>query len=339
MGDSVGDHKDKLKGLKEYTVIVADSGDLEAIKLHKPQDATTNPSLLLKAAQMPQYAPFIKDAITWAQNHASKKEDLINKAIVKLFVNFGAEILKIIPGRVSTEVDARLSFDIEGSIKRAREYIALYEEKGFGRERVLVKLASTWEGIKAAEELEKEGIHCNMTLLFNLAQAIAAAEAKVTLISPFVGRIFDWQKKKEGREDIPVEEDMGVKSVTQIFHYYKKFGYKTQIMGASFRNPQEILELAGCDFLTIAPSLLDELAKMDGKTERKLDAKSSPKEPIEKIHMDEKTFLWKMCEDEMASDKLFEGIRNFAKDTIKLESYLKEKFFQGKVDLSHSKVM
>ena len=338
MGDSVV-RENKLKGLKKHTVIVADTGDLEAIKFHKPQDATTNPSLLLKAAQIPKYAPYVEEAIVWAKSHASKKEELINKAVVKLFVNFGTEILKIIPGRVSTEVDARLSFDTEGSIKRAREYIALYEENGFGRERILVKLASTWEGVKAAEELEKEGIHCNMTLLFNLPQAVAAAEAKVTLISPFVGRILDWQKKKEGRQEIPVQEDRGVKSVTEIYHYYKKFGYKTEIMGASFRNPQEILELSGCDFLTIAPNFLEELAKMEGEVERKLSPKRDSKEPLEKLYLDEKTFLWKMCEDQMASDKLFEGIRNFANDTITLESYLKDRFLHGKINLSHSKSM
>lgn len=329
--------ENKLKGLKAYTVIVADSGDIEAIKQHKPQDATTNPSLILKATEMPQYASIIENAVDWARKHAHKEEELVQKTVVKLFVDFGSEILKIVPGRVSTEVDARLSFDIEGSIKRAREYIALYEENGFGRERILVKLASTWEGIKAAEALEKEGIHCNMTLLFNLAQAIASAEAKVTLISPFVGRIFDWQKKKEGREAIPVAEDMGVKSVEEIFHYYKKFGYKTEIMGASFRNIDEILALAGCDLLTIAPALLDQLLKAEGTVPRKLNLTDSKASKLEKIHMDEKSFLWKMCEDEMASEKLFEGIRNFAKDTIKLEGYLKDKFFKGNTKLSASK--
>lgn len=321
--------KNKLEGLKKHTVIVADTGDIEAIKQHKPQDATTNPSLLYKAAQMPQYAKLVTDAIEWAKTHAHTKEDLLEKTIVKLFVNFGAEILKIVPGRVSTEVDARLSFDREGSIERAKEYIALYEEKGIDRSRVLIKLASTWEGIRAAELLEKEGIHCNMTLMFNIAQAIAAAEAGVTLISPFVGRIYDWQLKKEGKDKLPADEDMGVHSVTQIFNYYKKFGYKTQIMGASFRNVDELLELAGCDLLTISPKLLDELASLTGDVPKKLKAEEAKKLSLERMYIDEKAFRLLLCQDEMASDKLYDGIRNFIKDTIKLESYIGENFLKG----------
>ena len=305
----------KLEGLKKHTVIVADTGDVEAIRSHKPQDATTNPSLLFKAAQLPEYENLVKDAVEWAKQHGGK----IDQVIVKLFVNFGVEILKIIPGRVSTEVDARLSFDIEGSVNRAREYIALYEEQGIDKERILVKLASTWEGIRAAEILEKEGIHCNMTLMFNLTQAIAAAEAKATLISPFVGRIYDWQKKKEGRE-IPATEDLGVKSVTEIYHYYKTFGYKTQIMGASFRNTGELLELAGCDLLTISPALLDELKGMEGEVVRKLTPQTHSS--MSKRHVDEKAFLWALCYDEMACEKLNDGIRGFTKDTIKLEELI-----------------
>lgn len=318
----------KLAQLKKLTTIVADTGDIEAIKLHHPQDATTNPSLLFKAAQKEEYKKLILDAVTWAQRHAS--HDVLSQTIVKLFVNFGIEILKIVPGRVSTEVDARLSFDLQGSLDRAREYITLYEEAGISRERVLIKLASTWEGIKAAEILEKEGIHCNMTLMFSLAQAIPAAEAGATLISPFVGRIYDWQKKKENRESIPASEDMGVHSVTEIYNYYKKFGYKTQVMGASFRNPDEILSLAGCDLLTISPELLDKLNNLQGEVPRKLDPTKARNTPITKTHIDEKQHRLLLCLDEMATEKLFDGIRNFAQDTIKLETYIKDHFLKGK---------
>lgn len=329
--------QNKLAELKKLTTIVADTGDIEAIKQHHPQDATTNPSLLYKAAQMTEYKQLVTDAVIWAKRHGS--HDVLGQTLVKLFVNFGIEILKIVPGRVSTEVDARLSFDTEGSIDRAREYITLYEEAGISRERVLVKLASTWEGIKAAEVLEKEGIHCNMTLLFSLAQAIPAAEAKATLISPFVGRIYDWQKKKEGKESIPADEDLGVHSVTTIYNYYKKFGYKTQIMGASFRNIDEILELAGCDLLTISPDLLDKLGSTEGQVLRKLDPKTAMSAPLTKMHIDEKQHRLLLCEDEMATEKLFEGIRNFAKDTIKLETYIKEHFLGTTKDPYHAKAM
>ena len=320
--------RSKKDGLKKWTTIVADTGDIEAIKLHKPQDATTNPSLLYKAAQMDKYAPLVKDAILWAESHTGPGERKADKVIVKLFVNFGAEILKIVPGRVSTEVDARLSFDIDGSIHRAHEYIDLYKKAGIPKERILIKLASTWEGVQAARHLEKEGIHCNMTLMFNLGQAIAAAEAGATLVSPFVGRIFDWQKKKEGRADISVQEDLGVKSVTHIYHYYKKYGYKTQIMGASFRSIDEVLALAGCDLLTISPELLHELESVHGEVERKLDLEHSMKMTIPKIHVDEKMFRWMLCDDEMATEKLYEGIRNFAKDTVKLEEYIASQFLK-----------
>lgn len=329
----------KYLELKKVTTIVADTGDIEAIRQHKPQDATTNPSLLFKAAQMSNYRPLINDALVWARTHAKAKEQILNKALIKLFVNFGTEILKIVPGRVSTEVDARLSFDKEGSIQRAREYIALYEENGIKKERVLIKLASTWEGIQAAKVLEKEGIHCNMTLMFNLAQAIAAADVGATLISPFVGRIFDWQKKKLGKESIPADEDMGVQSVTTIYNYYKKYGYKTQIMGASFRNIDEILELAGCDLLTISPQLLDELTAAQGTVPRKLSPDNAKTAKIDKLTIDEKAFRWLLCDDEMASDKLYDGIRNFAKDAVKLEHYISEHFLEGAPQGPQAKAM
>ena len=314
--------KSKLDGLKDYTVIVADTGDIEAIRYHKPQDATTNPSLLFKAASMPEYSLLVKEAVEFANMRCKSNDKLLDLIIVRLFVNFGAEILKIVPGRVSTEVDARLSFDTDGSLKRAREYIALYEEKGIKKERVLIKLASTWEGIRAAEILEKEGIHCNMTLMFSLEQAIAAAEAGATLISPFVGRIMDWQKAKTKKDSIPASEDLGVQSVEAIYSYYKKFGYKTQIMGASFRNIDELLALAGCDLLTIAPNFLDELKNATGEVSRKLDPEKSKLQSISKLHIDEKTFRTFLCMNEMASEKLYDGIRGFTKDTIKLEELI-----------------
>ncbi len=314
----------KLEDLKKKTVIVADTGEIEEIKKYKPTDATTNPSLILKASQIEEYKPIIQDAIDYGKKHGKSEKDTLDLIITKVFVNFGAEILKIVPGRVSTEVDARLSYDVEGSLKKAKQYIALYKEMGIEKERILIKLASTWEGILAAKELEKEGIHCNMTLMFSMAQAIGCAEANATLISPFVGRIFDWFKKAEGRESYPSDEDPGVLSVTSIFNYYKKFGYKTQIMGASFRNIGEILELSGCDLLTIAPTLLKELSEQDGEAPLKLDASKTKDLPLEKINVDEKTFRWLLNEDAMATEKLAEGIRNFAKDTVKLETWIKE---------------
>ena len=303
------------------TVIVSDTGEFEEIKNYHPTDATTNPSLILAASTKPEYQFLIEEALTYGKKHGKSKPEQLTMAMDKVFVNFGLEILKIIPGRVSTEVDARLSFDVEGSIQKAHQLIALYEAAGIDRKRILIKLASTWEGMKAAEQLEKENIHCNMTLLFSLAQAIGCAEARATLISPFVGRILDWYKKNEPKE-YPGAQDPGVISVTQIYNYYKKMGYKTQIMGASFRNIDEILELAGCDLLTIAPKLLDELQKAEGDVPLKLSAEIGKKADIQKIVVDEKTFRWMLCNDPMASDKLYEGIRNFSKDIVKLQQLL-----------------
>ncbi len=312
----------KLDQLKKMTTIVADTGEFEEIKKYHPTDATTNPSLILAAATLPDYQFLIEEAIQYGKKNSSSKEIALQRTLEKIFVNFGLEILKIVPGRVSTEVDARLSFDIEGSLKKAKTYIALYEAAGIPRERILIKLASTWEGIVAAERLEKEGIHCNMTLMFSMAQAVGCAEAKATLISPFVGRILDWYKKSENKESYPPEQDPGVVSVTQIFHYYKKMDIKTQIMGASFRNSEEILELAGCDLLTISPKFLEELQKAEGPVPQKLNTSVSKSMNIDKIPLDEKAFRWMLCENAMATEKLYEGIRNFAKDTVKLEKLL-----------------
>lgn len=312
----------KLDQLKKFTTIVSDTGEFEEIKKYHPTDATTNPSLIFKAASLPQYQFLIQDALSYGKKKGQSPKERLEHAMDKVFVNFGLEILKIVPGRVSTEVDARLSFDVEGSIKKARTLIALYESSGVMRNRILIKLASTWEGILAAEQLEKEGIHCNMTLMFSLAQAIGCAEARATLISPFVGRILDWYLKAEGKTSYPAPEDPGVKSVTEIYNYYKKLGYKTQIMGASFRNIDEILELAGCDLLTIAPPLLEQLQNAQGDVPRKLDSAKAKTLDIKKIAVDEKTFRWMLSEDAMALDKLHEGIRNFAKDIVKLEKSL-----------------
>ncbi len=312
----------QLDELKKYTTIVADTGEIEQIRKYRPTDATTNPSLVLAAASMPAYRPLVEEAVSFAKQKASSLPAQLHLALDRVFVNFGVEILKIVPGRVSTEVDARLSFDVEGSIEQAHRLIALYKAAGIEKNRVLIKLASTWEGIRAAEQLEREGIHCNMTLMFSLAQAIGCAEAKATLISPFVGRILDWYKKHEGKESYPPAEDPGVKSVQQIYHYYKFFDYSTQIMGASFRNVGEVLELAGCDLLTIAPKLLEELEKAAAPVPRKLDPKEAKKRPIERIELTEKKFRWMLCEDAMATEKLSEGIRNFAADIVRLEQLL-----------------
>src|SRR5881398_2386361 len=274
----------QLEQLKQYTTVVADTGDFQSIKAYAPQDATTNPSLILKAVQKPEYRPLLEKAVAEA-NGAS-----VDAIIDNLLIAFGTEILKFVPGRVSTEIDASLSFDTEATVAKGRELIALYEKAGVDRARVLIKIASTWEGIRAAEILEKEGIHCNLTLLFGTHQAVACAEAGVTLISPFVGRILDWYLKDSGRTEYPPEEDPGVVSVTQIYNYYKKHGYRTEVMGASFRNVGEILELAGCDLLTIAPKLLSELASYGGELERKLDPRNAERLQIEKIHIDEKSF-------------------------------------------------
>jgi len=313
-----------LEQLKTYTKVVADTGDFNSMKAYKPTDATTNPSLIYAASMDSKYRPLIDDAIAYAKSASTVKANQLGFALDKLAVNFGLEILAIVPGRVSTEVDARLSFDTEASIAKAHELIKLYESNGISRERILIKVASTWEGINAAEKLEKEGIHCNLTLLFSFAQAVRCAEANVTLISPFVGRILDWYKKDRDVSDIPATEDPGVKSVKEIYNYYKKFGYKTTVMGASFRNTGEIIELVGCDALTISPSLLKELENTEGVLQKKLDAEKSKSVDIQPIVMNEKTFRWMMNEDAMATEKLAEGIRKFTEDLIKLEKYMAE---------------
>lgn len=315
----------KLDQLRKLTTIVADTGDIESMKQYRPQDATTNPSLILAAIQNPAYHHLIEDAIQYAQKHAKSSSEIPSLLIDKLFVNFGAEILTIVPGRVSTEVDARLSFDIEGSILKAQELIRMYEEVGFNRERILIKLASTWEGGVAAKELEKMGIHCNMTLLFSLPQAIHCAESNATLVSPFVGRILDWYKAHE-KKDYTAAEDPGVLSVKQIYNYFKKFGYKTQVMGASFRNKEEVLELAGCDLLTIGPQFLEELSHEEGDVPRRLDPEKAQEADIKQVHLDEKTFRLMLNEDAMAIEKLAEGIRNFANASKKLEETLHKTF-------------
>ena len=301
-----------LDSLKKCSVVVADTGDLDAVAKWRPQDTTTNPSLLLSAAQDPRFLPLVQKAL------ARGKPDA--EAVMEhLFVAFGCEILKFIPGRVSTEVDARLSFDTEKSVSKARKLISLYESQGVKRKRVLIKLASTWEGIRAAERLEREGIHCNMTLLFSFAQAVACADAGVTLISPFVGRIYDWHKAARKVDDIPASEDPGVASVTKIYGYYKKHGYQTQVMGASFRKVEQILCLAGCDLLTIAPDLLEKLSKKEGEVERMLSPEKAKNLAVEKTPLDHKGFLWQHNEDAMAVEKLAEGIRKFDADARKLE--------------------
>lgn len=320
--------KDLLEQLRSMTVVVADTGDIQQIEKFKPQDATTNPSLITAAAQMPEYQGIVDDTLAQAQKDAgvgASQDKVVKLAFERLAVAFGLKILQIIPGRVSTEVDARLSYDTQATVNVAREIIKQYEEKGVSRERVLIKIASTWEGIKAAEVLEKEGIHCNLTLLFGIHQAIACAEAGTTLISPFVGRILDWYKKDTGKDSYPALEDPGVLSVTTIYNYYKKFGYKTEVMGASFRNLGEITELAGCDLLTIAPKFLAELQNTSNELPRKLDATKAEAMNIEKISMDKATFEKMHAEDKMASDKLDEGIKGFSKALENLEQLLAER--------------
>ncbi|WP_312485382.1 transaldolase [Massilia timonae] len=303
----------QLEQLKQYTTVVADTGDFQSIKAYAPQDATTNPSLILKAVQKPEYRPLLEKAIADAPGASTE-------AIVdSLLIAFGVEILKYVPGRVSTEIDAALSFDTEATVAKGRELIALYEKNGVSRERVLIKIASTWEGIRAAEILEKDGIHCNLTLLFSLCQAVACAEAGVKLISPFVGRIYDWYKKSTGT-DYQGADDPGVQSVKRIYQYYRKFGYDTEVMGASFRNTSQILELAGCDLLTISPDLLQKLVDSDAPVERKLVKDDSA--DIEKIAMDEKTFRFMLNEDAMGTEKLAEGIRAFVADSLKLKQMI-----------------
>jgi transaldolase len=310
-----------LESLKKYTTVVADTGDIESIAKYKPQDATTNPSLLLQAAQQPQYAHLVEQALNEASEQGGDNAKQTGEFMDRLFVLFGREILKIIPGRVSTEVDAGLSFDTEGTMAKAHKLIGMYEQAGIGRNRVLIKIASTWEGIRAAERLEREGIHCNMTLLFSFAQAVACAEAGVTLISPFVGRIYDWYKKEKGVSDIPIEEDPGVASVTKIYNYYKKFDYKTLVMGASFRKVEQITHLAGCDLLTISTDLLEKLAETQGEVTPRLTIEAAKASDGKKIHLDEKSFRWEHNMDPMAVDKLSEGIRKFYFDARKLEKF------------------
>jgi len=314
----------QLDQLKKFTKVVADTGDFDSLKEFAPQDATTNPSLILKAAQMPGYKHLLDKAIA-----DGKKSNLTGKALVaqivdELLVAFGTEILKIVPGRVSTETDANLSFDTQGLVAKAHRFIALYQERGVGRERILIKIASTWEGIRAAEVLQKEGINCNMTLLFSMPQAVACAEAKAKLISPFVGRILDWYKAKTGK-DYASAEDPGVMSVREIYTYYKKFDYATEVMGASFRNVGEILELAGCDLLTISPNLLAELKKSTAPVTRKLSPETAKQSDVPRLELDEKKFRFLFNEDAMATEKTAEGIRVFAADTIKLEKYIGER--------------
>jgi transaldolase len=308
----------QLDELKKHTVVVADTGDFESMRAYKPQDATTNPSLILAASQKAEYRPLVDKAVTDHKGSALSGAALVDSVIDSILVNFGSEILKIVPGRVSTEVDARLSFDTQSTIDKARHIIALYEKAGVSRERILIKIASTWEGIKAAEVLQKEGINCNLTLLFSLAQAIACAEGGIKLISPFVGRILDWFKKSTGKDYAP-SEDPGVLSVTEIFNYYKHFDYKTEVMGASFRNKGEITELCGCDLLTISPGLLGELAAAEEPITPKLTAAAAKAAKIERVKCDERAFRWMFNEDAMAVDKTAEGIRNFGKDIVKLE--------------------
>ncbi|MHC0045305.1 transaldolase [Vibrio campbellii] len=312
----------KLEQLRKLTTVVADTGEIDAIKKYQPEDATTNPSLILKAAQIEEYAPLIDASIEYAKAQSSDKAQQVQDTCDMLAVNIGKEILKTIPGRISTEVDARLSYDTEGSVAKARQLVKMYNDAGITNDRILIKLASTWEGIRAAEILEKEGINCNLTLLFSFAQARACAEAGVFLISPFVGRIMDWYKAKEGR-DFEASEDPGVISVTDIYNYYKDYGYNTVVMGASFRNIGEILELAGCDRLTIAPALLAELEAAEGEVVEKLvDSKGSKERPAPMSHAE---FLWEHNLDAMAVEKVAEGIRNFAVDQGKLEDMIAAK--------------
>ncbi len=309
-----------LESLKRVTTVVADTGDIEAMRQFRPQDATTNPSLLLKAAQQPQYRPLVEAALSDADRTGGDAARRAEAFMDRLAVNFGKEILKIVPGRVSTEVDARFSFDTAATIGKARELIGLYEQSGIPRERILIKVGSTWEGIRAAADLEREGIHCNLTLLFSFAQAVACAEAGVTLISPFVGRIYDFYRKERGAE-IAAADDPGVQSVTRIYNYYKKFGYRTQVMGASFRKVEQIVGLAGCDLLTISPDLLDALQKTPGEITPQLTVENARASAEEKITLDEKTFRWLHNQDAMAVEKLSDGIRRFNEDARKLEQW------------------
>ena len=330
-----------LEQLRQMTIVVADTGDIQAIEKFKPRDATTNPSLITAAAQMPQYQPIVDETLLKAKVDAganATEQEIVSLAFNRLAVAFGLKILEIIPGRVSTEVDARLSYDTDATVATARDLIAQYEAVGVSRDRILIKIASTWEGIRAAEILEKEDIHCNLTLLFGIHQAIACAEAGATLISPFVGRILDWYKKDTGRESYPPAEDPGVQSVTSIYTYYKKFGYKTEVMGASFRNIGEITELAGCDLLTISPKILDQLNSTEADLPLKLDPAKAAKADIKKIPMDKAAFDKMHAENRMASEKLAEGISGFTKALISLEKLLAERLarLEGQEMVSHA---
>jgi transaldolase len=310
----------QLDALRRHSVIVADTGDIDAIARFRPQDATTNPSLIFKAAQDARYRPVVAEAIAAAAT--APADERLDATIDHLFVGFGRRILELVPGRVSTEADARLSFDTDATERKARRLIELYEAAGVPRERVLIKIASTWEGIRAAERLEHDGIHCNLTLLFSFAQAVACADAGVTLISPFVGRIYDWYRKARGVEDIAREDDPGVASVTRIYHYYKKFGYDTQVMGASFRKTTQVLDLAGCDLLTISPDLLAQLAATAGDVPRRLSVAGAEASSVERVELDEELFRWLHNEDAMATEKLAEGIRLFHADARKLAQFV-----------------
>jgi transaldolase len=311
----------QLDQLKKFTKVVADTGDFESMRAYQPQDATTNPSLILAATQKTEYGYLLDKAIADLKDSALSSSAKVEAIIDDLLVLFGTEILKIVPGRVSTETDARLSFDLEGSIKKGRQLIALYEQRGIPRERVLIKIASTWEGIKAAEQLRKESINCNLTLLFSFSQAVACAEAGVRLVSPFVGRIYDWYKANTGK-DYKGADDPGVISVARIYNYFKKFGYQTEVMGASFRNTGQIVYLAGCDLLTISPNLLEDLSRSSDPMERKLSPEIAKAFQVEKISLDEKTFRFEFNEDPMAVDKTAEGIRKFSADIVKLEKVI-----------------
>ena len=314
----------QLEQLKKFTKVVADTADFESIKDFKPEDATTNPSLVYAATQKQQYTRLLDEVLASRKNSGLSGQAQIEDICDHLLVQFGTDILEIVPGRVSTETDARLSFDVEGSIKKARQLIKLYQERKIPRERVLIKIASTWEGLNAAEQLQKEGIRCNLTLMFSLPQAVRAAEAKVQLISPFVGRIYDWYKK-ENKRDYTGPEDPGAQSVQEIYSYYKKFGYKTEVMGASFRNVGQIRELAGCDALTISPELMKELSESQEPLERKLDPEKAKQAKIEKLELDEKKFRWMLNDNAMAYEKTGEGIRKFAADVVKLEKFVASK--------------
>jgi transaldolase len=314
----------QLEQLRQMTKVVADTGDFATLKQYAPQDATTNPTLILKAAQMPEYGALVDRAVSEHRNAPGDKAARVARVIDTLLVLFGVEILKIVPGRVSTETDAALSFDTRGIVEKSRALIDLYARQGIARERVLIKIASTWEGIRAAEQLQKQGIQCNLTLLFSLPQAVACAEAGVRLISPFVGRILDWHKARTGR-DYPAAEDPGVVSVQKIYRYYKKFGHSTEVMGASFRNVGEILELAGCDLLTISPQLLGELQKSTAPVPRRLSPDAAAQGDVERLSLDESRFRFLFNEDAMATEKTSEGIRNFVADTAKLEKFIADK--------------